>query len=71
MAKFAVLQRIAHMVKVEQAVLVFHNVQAGCADLAAFQPGDQCITVDQLAAAVLMMVTPGFMLSIALVSMRW
>ena len=48
--KFAVLQRIAHMVKVEQAVLIFHNVQAGCADLAAFQPVYQRFRVNQGAA---------------------
>ena len=45
-----VRDHIAHAIIIVQAVLIFQHVQARRANLAAFQPGDQCIAVDQLAA---------------------
>ena len=41
---------VAHAVIIVQAVLVFQHVQRRAAQLSAFQPGDEGIAVDQLAA---------------------
>ena len=48
--QFAVRDSLPHAVVIVNTGLILNDVEARAADLAAFQPGDQCITVDQLAA---------------------